>query len=187
MAEWLRRQLRRLLVLPFPPDDISEHERALSDIPEPVLTAAVDYALKTRTRYPVPSELRMDVDHVRPQAEPPAPQEDRSIELAQPFTITVPEVGTILSVTREWRYYCEDCSDLGWMSFWCGEVTVQVDGQAQIVPGYKPWMVLGKCQRDGKHYAHEYVQHCRCYESNPALIRKREAQRKYSEAPQKVA
>ena len=186
MAEWLKTQLQRLGVLRFPPDDIAEHERALADIPEPVMTAAIDYALRTRTTFPMPSELRLDVDHVRPTAEPQEPAEDRSVELDQPFTITVPEVGTILSVTWEWRYYCEDCSDIGWMAFWCGDVTVQVDGVATMTPGYKPWMVMGKCQRDGKHYAHEYVQHCRCYASNPHLIRKREAQRKYAEPPQKA-
>lgn len=177
MAEWLKRQLRRLLVLPFPPADISEHEKALADIPEPVMTAAVDYALRTRTKYPVPSELRADADHVAPLAvlDEPLPTRERALE--QPFTITVPEVGTVISVTREWKYYDDRCSDTGWASWWCGPPQSR----------HLPWIPFGQCQRHGEHQAHEWVSRCECWASNPALIRKREAIRKYSEAPNRVA
>lgn len=181
MAEWLKQQLKRLLVLPFPPADIAEHERALADIPEAVMTAAVDYALKSRTRYPVPSELRADADKVAPLAALDVPLPVQTRELAEPVTVDVrapglPE-GLQLHITQEFNYCCDHCSDTGWASFWCGDKK----------ENRHPWMPFGHCGRQGVHGNHEYVQRCMCYGSNPVLIRRREANRKYAAEPQKVA
>jgi hypothetical protein len=179
MAEWIKIQLRRLGVLAFPPDDDVEHVRDIeqSGMTEPILRAAVDYAIRTRTKFPAPAELRADADHVAPLARLDVPLPVRERVLEQPFTITIPEVGTVVSVTREWKYYCDDCSDTGWKSFWCGDAGTR----------RQPWIEFGKCERPQEHGAHEFVQHCACWASNPALIRKRDAVRKYSEPPQKVA
>lgn len=175
--EFFDDQMARLAVLRFPPADMDAHYGALRDIPADVLDAAVSHALKTRRDFPVPAELRADADHVAPSVRPVIAddEEPRDVPLAQPFTITVPEVGTLISVTREWKYYDERCSDIGWASWWCGEGSRY------------PWMPKAKCGRRGEHDPHEWVDHCACYETNPALVRKREAQRKYSDNPQKVA
>jgi hypothetical protein len=178
MAEWMKKQLARLLVLPFGPEDVTEHERALSDIPEPVMTAAVDYALKTRTRFPVPSELRLDADKVAPLAVLDVPLPTQTRELDKPVVFELPE-GLKLHITHEFNYCCDACSDTGWASYWCGD-------RKEKDKRY-PWMPFGHCGRQGVHGNHEYVQRCMCYASNPVLIRKREAQRKYSEPPQKAA
>jgi hypothetical protein len=89
--------------------------------------------------------------------------EDRSIPLVKPVTIEAPHLTKPLTITREWTYYCERCSDTGWASFWCGDMTHK-----------KPWQGIGKCQRSEEHSAHEYVAHCACWDSNPAVLKKRE-------------
>lgn len=163
------KQMARLFGLRFAPVDTETHWEALQDIPLVVLTAAITRAQKTRSDFPTPIELREDADVMAHVVI--APTEDRSVELAQPFTITVPNVGTVVSVTREWKYYCEICSDNGWAAFWCGD-----DG-----PGLKPWYGRGSCERRGAHGSHEWVKRCLCFESNPALVRQRERTQKYAE------
>ena len=170
-------QMNRLVGLKFMPADLTTHWEALSDLPDAVLEAAVTRAQKTRADFPTPVELRQDADQVKAHAFIVEPAEDRVVALAQPFTITVPEVGTVVSVTREWRYYADRCSDTGWASWWCGTVE---DRRA-------PWMPISSCGRRGDHDAHEWVGQCACWESNPALVRKREAQRKYAEKPGRAA
>ena len=169
-AGWLRTQLQRLTVLPFAPEDIQEHLKALADMPEPVLRAAVDHALKTRARFPVPAELRADADRVAPVVpalDVPWPSQEQPVP--QPFQIVVPHVGTVISVTRAWGYHCDRCRDIGWASWWCGAERPM------------PWMDLARCGRREGHGDHEWVQHCACYDSNPALLRRRASQRKYAE------
>lgn len=167
-------QMDRLAGLRFRPADLTTHWEALHEIPDAVLEAAVTRAQRTRSEFPTPVELRQDADQVAHHAQPIAPPEDRSAPLAEPFTITVPEVGTIVSITREWNYYCDTCSDGGWDSVWCGD---------EKAPQRKPWHELRICDRRGKHDPHEWVRRCVCYDTNPALVRKRDAQQKYAEKP----
>ena len=177
--EFFDRQMTRLAVLRFPPADIESHWDALQDIPADVFTAAVSHALKTRRDFPVPAELRADADYVawsvRPALEADAATRETTLE--QPFTVTIPEVGTVVSITREWLYYDDHCSDTGWVSCWCG---------ASDEPNRKSWFEVSRCSKRSEHPPHEWVQRCACWETNPALVRKREAQRKYAVSPQKV-
>jgi hypothetical protein len=106
----------------------------------------------------------------------PLPTQTR--ELDKPVVFELPE-GLKLHITHEFNYCCDACSDTGWASYWCGD-------RKEKDKRY-PWMPFGHCGRQGVHGNHEYVQRCMCYASNPVLIRKREAQRKYSEPPQKAA
>lgn len=69
---------------------------------------------------------------------------------------------------REWRYYCEDCNDLGMRTWWCGE------GRRQ------PWIEARICERRHAHGGHEWAEPCACRDTNPALVRKREAQARYA-------
>ena len=176
--DYFERQIERLRPLGAVSDEFKDgYWEALRDIPPRVFEAAIGYALKTRAWFPKPAELRADADHVAPLAVLDAPLPVQTRELEQPFTITIPEAGIVKSITREWVYYCDACSDTGWMSFWCGAP----DARRQT------WIVLGRCARPQAHGPHEYVQHCACWASNPALVRKREAMRKYAAEPQKVA
>lgn len=173
---WFDGQMARLTALKGSAADIDSHWEALSDLPGDVFAAAVGHALRTREWFPVPAELRADADHVAVRVRVAVPDEARDVPLEQPFTITVPAAGKVVSVTREWKYYDERCNDTGWASWWCGERPA----------GRQPWMLDGRCERRGEHGGHEWVGRCMCWDSNPALVRKREAQRKYAEEPQKV-
>lgn len=185
-ADFFERQIERLKPLGAVSDEFKEgYWDALRDIPADVFDAAIGHALKTRAWFPKPVELRADADAVASQTRPIPEAEDRTVALAQPFTITVPNVGTIVPVTREWKYYDDTCGDGGWESVWCGDRRVH----PKDVEPYeiaKPWQRSLRCDRRGDHDAHEWVKHCGCWDTNPALIRKREAQRKYAEKPQRA-
>lgn len=177
MFDFFEDQMNRLKPLGVPSGDdaLDGYFDALRDIPPNVFDAAVSHALKTRTWYPKPAELRMDADHVAPMLRPQSASDVQEIPLAEPFTITVPQAGTVVSITREWKYYCDRCSDTGWAAWSCGEVK------------QKPWHELAACGRPNEHGSHEWVKHCACWASNPALVRKRENQLKYAASPQRGA
>jgi hypothetical protein len=169
-------QMHRLAGLRFAPTDLTTHWEGLRGVPLPVLTAAVSLAQKTRSAFPTPVELREDADRVAHTVVVRAPEATREVDLEQPFTITVPQAGVVVSVTREWRYHCETCADSGWASVWCG------DG-----PSPKPWHTLVTCARRHPHDPHGFVRACVCWETNPALVRRRAAQQQYAEKSRKVA
>lgn len=173
-------QMDRLAGLRFRPADLTTHWEALRDLPDAVLEAAVTRAQRSRVEFPTPVELRQDADAVAHHARPVEPPEDRSTPLAQPFSITVPEAGTVVSITREWRYYCEDCSDGGWVSRWCGDPVVTLkDGETRTLA--KPWQEQRVCDRRGEHFPHEWVERCPCFDTNPELVRKRKLAQKFAE------
>lgn len=176
--EFFNRQMARLTGLKFRPADLTTHWEALQDLPELVLEAAVTRAQRTRVEFPTPAELRQDADLATKATSLQEPAEYRATDLLEPFTVTVPGAGTILSVTRQWRYYDERCSDTGWASWWCGS-----DDDKQR----PPWVPVARCYRHGEHGSHEWVDRCACSDSNPALIRKRDAQRQYAEKPGRAA
>lgn len=171
MTAAFREQMKRLMGLKFAPADITTHWEALRDVPIAVLTEAVTRAQKTRAEFPSPVELRQDCDAVA-HLVPRLPDEDRSVALDQPYTITVPGAGTVVSITREWHYYCDDCEDSGQVSVWCGPAVEHIR---------KPWQPFDACGQTKEHWPHEWVRRCHCYETNTALVRKREAQRQYAD------
>lgn len=176
--ELFEAQIHRLDALgkPSGEDALDTYFDALRDIPVNVFEVAITHALKTRAWFPKPAELRLDADHVYAVMHPAPPEEFRFEPLASPMAVTVPGSGQQIPVTRFWRYYCDVCSDTGWGSWWCGGADTRKT----------PWMDFSRCGRSGEHGGHEFVQHCACYDSNPALLRKRAAQQKYAETPQKV-
>jgi len=172
-------QMQRLSGLKFTPGDFDTHWEALQDIPEAVLEAAVTRAQRTRVEFPTPVELRQDADLVAHLVRPPVVEDEaaRTTPLAEPFEIQYPQAAAVIPVRDRWRYDCEVCSDSGWQSVWCGPFTAQ----------RKPWQEPRTCDRRGEHGSHEWVRTCACVATNPTLIRKREAARKYAERPGKAA
>ena len=176
-ADYFEKQIERLRPLGAVSDQFKDgYWDALKDIPADVFDAAVSHALKTRSWFPKPAELRIDADAVWRTVRPVPAEEDRGTDLPAPVSVGVLPDGTPIPVQhRVWKYYCDDCEDQGWASFWCGE----------IGPARKPWQMLMPCDRTKPHMPHEWVKHCHCYETNPALVRKREAFKKYAEAPRR--
>lgn len=166
-----KREMQRMSALRFYPASVAGHWEVVKDrVSLPILRAAVGRALTTRPEFPTPVELLQDADAVKHLAQPATEDDDRGVDLAEAKTFTVPYVSAPIRVTREWKYFCERCSDLGWASWWCGD---EAERRA-------PWMELAQCGRYGVHGNHEFVAKCVCYENNPALIRKRENQGKFA-------
>jgi hypothetical protein len=162
-------QMARLCGLRFVPPDLVTHWEALHDLPDEVLAGAVSLAGRTRVDFPTPVQLRQDADKGRrPWTHDDTT--DHSTLLPEPYTVVVPHTNTAILVTREWRYHCDDCSDGGWRSRWCGDPTHQ-----------QPWHRAGPCAGRGDHPAHEWVERCPCAETNPALVKKRALGQKYAE------
>lgn len=157
-------QMKRLLGLKFAPSNLTTHWEALSDIPDDLLAEAVTRAAKDCIDFPAPKELRSFADQVRARASAVAVEEDRGVELIAPVVLGTLPTGTVIKAKREWRYYCEDCSDSGWRSIWCGEQTART----------APWMESGHCGRRGEHGSHEFVAACPCASSNPDIVRRKE-------------
>lgn len=168
------RQMDRLEGLKFRPKTLQTHWEALQDVPAGVLDLAITRCQRTCEHFPTPVELRRAADLSRTHQ---APDEDRSVELAEPVTIGKLPTGAEIMQTRVWKYYHEDCSDSGMESLWCGE------------PGTrrKPWQPMQSCGRTAPHDAHEWVRRCTCYDSNPALVRKRERQQQFAESKGRAA
>lgn len=164
------RQMRRLSGLKFAPADMQTHWEALQDLPYMVLEAAISRAQRTRIDFPTPIELRQDADQVSHSVQTLPPEVDRSVMLAEPVTYTVPHVSAPLKITREWKYYCEDCLDGGMVSKWCGEMP----------KNHKPWIAPEICQRIKEHLPHEWVTACTCVERNPAIQRRRQRDMQYA-------
>lgn len=166
-------QMARLNGLHYRPTDLDTHWEGLQTLPEDVLTAAIGRAIVTRADFPSPVELREDADQVASSLPIRTPElEDRSVPFTAPHVISFPQGGQSIRVEAEWRYYCEDCSDLGWRSVWCGDIQA---------PSRKPWQYPATCERRGAHSDHEWVCQCQCWDWNRALIRKRELAKKYAE------
>lgn len=170
-------QMSRLLGLRFVPADMTTHWEGLRDVPEAVLEAAVTRAQKTRVDFPTPVELRQDADQVAHLVQGHQEEENRATDLLEPLAIPVPQAAAVIHIRQTWAYDCERCSDTGWASWWCGAFETS----------RKPWAEPRTCDRRGVHGSHEWVGQCGCWDTNPSLIRRREAQRKYAEKPGKAA
>lgn len=169
---WFDGQMSRLLGLKFMPGDMTTHWEALREIPDDVLEAAVTRSQRTRVEFPTPVELRQDADLI---VRLPTDERDdpaRRTPLAEPKSFFYPQIAQTIQVREEWQYDCDACSDSGWLSCWCGPFTSQ----------RKPWQEPRTCDRKAQHGSHEWVRPCACSATNPTLIRKREAQRKYADA-----
>lgn len=163
-----QKQMDRLSGLKFAPLNLDTHWEALSDLDAMELDAAIGKAVKNCEDFPSPKMLRSFVDEYRRDL--PIPEEDPSREhTAEPRTITTP-YGDTHTFTREWQYYCEDCSDTGRRSYWCADK-----------PSKRfPWMTVvrcntPKCRRilQGMEYEHEWVDACQCAATNPDVLRKK--------------
>jgi hypothetical protein len=155
-------QMSRLDGLKFAPVTLDTHWEALSDLTSVELDAAVTRSARECDEYPSPRMLRAFVDEYRGRVEVPEEDPDR-VTAIEPMTIEIPQVGLKLPVTREWRYYCEDCNDTGVRSYWCGST-----------PSTRwPWLSLQFCQRRNEHGTHEWAGPCPCAETNPDVQRKR--------------
>ena len=163
MTAAFKAQMRRLAGLKFQPASLDTHWEALHDMPEALLSAAVEKAQRESDEFPSPSVLKMFADRLRSDVIQLPATEDRGIDLPEPVTATLPS-GKVIPFHREWVYYCEECSDTGWKTWWCGPGTP------------KPWIARSVCQRRNEHGSHEWVARCACVESNPAVTRKRESE-----------
>lgn len=168
-------QMARMTGLRFVPADLETHWEGLQDLPEGVLEAAVSRAVKVRIDFPVPQELRQDADIVA-QRLTREPDEDRGVDLAEPVTIGTLPTGTPVVQRRVWRFYCNRCDDSGWEWLWCGDPMMLGDLECD------PFRVRMRCERCGDHRAHSWARRCACWDTNPALVKKRERQQQYAEA-----
>lgn len=162
----MRQELDRLRGLRFRPADYQTHWEGLQEMPLSALAAAVGRAAKQCQDFPTPAELRALADAVGPSV---VVLEDRSTPLAAPVVVTAPFLSKPITVAREWKYYDERCSDLGWMSYWCGDPA-----------SAKPWIEAVLCGRLVEHPPHEWVERCRCADSNPAVLHRRERDARYA-------
>jgi hypothetical protein len=126
----------------------------------------VEQARKTRTFFPVPAELMADCDTARPVRtwEPPRTRPTALETFTHYIPNPLPEGGKGITITvdRNWKYNCEDCGDSGWLPMWCGG------------PAPKPWQFSASCGRRNEHTAHDWVQPCACWSSNPDVVARRE-------------
>jgi hypothetical protein len=160
--------MRRLTGLKFAPASMVTHFEALSDLGDVELDAAISRAARECDEFPSPKMLRAFVDEFRARA--PVPDEDVTRETpSEPRTITTPD-GTAYTFTREWKYFCDTCSDTGRRSYWCG------DGPSERMP----WLTVARCHtincdkiRRGMAYGHEWVDTCPCADTNPDVQRKK--------------
>lgn len=178
--EFFNEQMDRLRGLRFVPASFDTHWEGLRDMPERVLDAAVGRAIRTRSDFPTPAELRVDADAVKHLVVAQEREPDRGTDLPEPkhFLLVndASEVAKTITAHRIWRYYCEVCGDSGDRSFWCGASKRQ------------PWVVDATCESDTcrkiRHghteYGHEWVRRCECWASNPAVQRRIESQAKYA-------
>lgn len=169
----------RLSLLRGAPDDGDTHFSALQDLPSDVFDRAVTHALRTRSFFPVPAELRMDADVAARAARTVDLEPERVVKVtAETHIIRNPFGGKDITVTvdREWHDDCDRCRDLGVRSWWCGAATTRY-----------PDMPLMHCGRRGEHGPHEWVDACDCVDWNPTIRRRKAAQQKsYATPPEKV-
>jgi hypothetical protein len=168
----MRAALDTLTGLKFRPADYKTHWAGLQDMPLEVLRAAVARAAKQCAEFPTPAELRGLAD-----ASPvPVQPFDQSVPLDTPVIIPPAPFGTKPHViTREWRYYCDICSDSGWDEFWC-------DG-SPAVPGNRarqPWVPIAPCDRTKPHLPHSFVRACHCESTNIAIQARKQTSAKYA-------
>lgn len=157
----------RLAGLKFRPTSLQTHWEALSDLADVEIVAAIERAQRECEDFPAPKMLRMFVDEYRRDL--PVPDEDLSREIpAELRTITTP-YGDTHTFNREWKYFCEDCSDTGRRSYWCGDAP-----SARM-----PWLTVARCHTvnckklQPSGYAHEWVDRCPCADTNPDVLRKK--------------
>lgn len=166
--EQLCTELDRLQGLAFPPPDYQTHWIGLQDMAAGDLAAAVKRAARACERFPSPAELRTLADAAGP---PRVQVEELITTLETPVVIAVPFLAQPIQVTREWRYYCDDCSDTGWVTAWCGPAD-----QCR-----RTWVQEARCPSTQEDHApHEWVHQCACWASNPALVKKRTEQCRYA-------
>ena len=109
--DYFTRQMARMSGLRFVPRELDTHWEGLHALPESVLERAIGRAIVTRSEFPTPRELREDADACGVIEEL---AEDRTVPLAEPITVTVPQLPAPLHLTHVWRYACERCEDTGW-------------------------------------------------------------------------
>lgn len=163
-----RDRMSRLVGLKFAPANLSTHWEALRDLSADELDAAIDRAQRECEEFPSPKMLRVFIDDYRRARAVPDEDLSREAELISPFVVTLPD-GTEVAVRRRWTYYCDDCSDTGYVSYWCGN-----SKSARF-----PWLAVVRCEskkcerlRVGG-YEHEYVRPCPCAEMNPDVQRRK--------------
>jgi hypothetical protein len=157
---------------------------ALSDIPDDIMRRAIGHALRTRSFFPTPAEIRLDCDAVsqreRAQAstaetyyfEREAERPGYTAEIRNPFG--GPHV--TVKVVDGWRDECDECRDTGQAMAWCGaEPSIRA-----------PWLPVQRCSRRAPHYEHEWAYACPCVPTNRTIQRKKDAMQRYAKEPETV-
>lgn len=178
----LDRELGRMVVLKGMPGDSDVYWDALRDIPLDAIRAAVQHAVKTRAWFPTPAEVRHDCDAARPPRAVMVPPTSRLVPRDGTRTeiIRNPFGGAPITVqvTQEYVPHCDRCGDTGMVKFWCG----------RVVSTRWPWLSVQRCQRRNEHGEHDWAGPCACVDTNPVIVRRKEAQReRYSQDPEKAA
>lgn len=168
--DFFRTQMARLNGLRFAPSDLQTHWEGLHDLPDDVLSSAVERAIRFRVEFPTPVELRHDADHVKPRVMPPTPA---PILLVEPVVLGTLPTGTIITATHEWKYYCDICGDTGLHEYWCG------------VSARQSWLerkrcTIPNCEKLGEDYHHTWCEPCVCVAWNPDIKRRKEREAKWA-------
>lgn len=169
-AEHCNFQLARLNILRGVPCEIYEYFGALRDVPDDVFSNAVSHAIRTRQWFPTPAELRVDCDAVAPsrldESDPQRQEplgDGREVFLKNPFA----PGGITIKLGRDWQFDCVTCEDTGWATYQC------------------PERYCGR-KKDRAHDPHPYMDRCECLTWNPTIRRRRSANAKFAQAPEKV-
>lgn len=168
--DFFRTQMARLNGLRFAPSDLQTHWEGLHELPDDVLSAAVDRAIRFRIEFPTPVELRQDADHEKPRVMVPAPEPPL---LAEPVVLGALPTGKVVTATHEWTYYCDICGDTGLREYWCGKSERQ------------PWLerkrcFFKNCEKLGDGYNHSWAEPCVCVSWNPDIKRRKEREAKWA-------
>lgn len=176
MSAEFRAQMRRLLGLKFAPANLQTHWESLHDLPDALLQSAVDHAQRMCDEFPSPHELRTFAERMRFKVLPVPPPVDRSMPSERVITAELPGGGKI-RIRREWKYYCDECSDSGWVSIWCDGYTRSDDESFPAGRRSQRTERAEMCSRTEAHGSHEWTMPCPCAATNPDVLRRRERER----------
>ena len=167
-------EMDRLRGLRFPPAVMETHWEGLQGVAIADLHRGVTRAILSRSEFPTPAELRSDADAERVMPREGPLQDRGEVLLDAPIPLGVLPDGTVLpAATHAWTYCCENCSDSGWQSVWCGS------GRSRSA-----WVnVAADCGRYLTHGGHEFSRKCACWHINPVLVAARNRQRRYAQEP----
>lgn len=135
--------------------------------PDAVRRACLDLAKLSRSQY---DTALPSCGTIRERAEQIARADE--LERAQSRLLPAPS-----DDPTEPRFFCLDCRDesSAWRIVWCPGAGETRDA----LPSARAYAVrVQSCGKDKPHHPHTFAERCPCWETNPVIARRREAERK---------